>query len=204
MSPMQVIIGAFAELRARGVVDPLYSRLVLRRSEGDGAKGWLWRDQSKVGRPLQTGETFVLTVIRQQPGRKNRTADVRITWTNGLWASVSGTDADCKLVLWFLHQQPRVSGGTHQSIDSFKHGAADWRLATGDFFLVRCGHYRNGEKILVPRQASDDAIAWVNDPARFLVPDFIRQRVLTAMEKPMPNGEYLTIRRVFSRSAECS
>jgi predicted metal-dependent hydrolase len=71
-------------------------------------------------------------------------------------------------------------------------------LKTGDFFLVRCGHYRNGDGVLTPRQPSVDALDWVQDPRRFLTAEFVRARVLRAMSGPLPTGEFLTIRRVFN------
>ena len=197
MNPMQVIINAFLVLRQRlsvRNVDPVYCRLV----NGIGSQrtiGWLWRSPQMVGRPLQTRETFTLSVKNH-----GREATVQITWIPMAFDQIQGNPSDTRFILWFLHQNPQVRGGSYQSISNFTNGAADWNLVTWDFCLVRCGRYTTPGGQTQWRQPSNHAFDWVADPNRFPVSSAIRDQVLRAMRTPLPNGEPLTIRRIFHQT----
>jgi hypothetical protein len=190
LAPILAIINAFATLRDRGVRDPLYCRLVVKEAN---LVGWLWREEAKnLGRDLHLGERFTLTL-------SGKTAtEVAIIWQPMFFAEISGTPEEQRRVLWFLHQGPKVSGGTHQTIDNFECGAADWDRPASDFFLVRCGSYKDHSGQRCWRQPSDEAVSWISDPDRFRVADKIRSRVLSVIGRPLPHGERLTIRRVFA------
>jgi len=190
MNLIQAILGCFEVLRQRGVRDPLYCRLLLNDGRRD-TRGWLWRDPSRVGRNIATGETLVLSM----EGRPS--CETQITWQPLFRAAFSGcTETEERRAKWFLHSGPKVTGGTHQSLDDFRGEGASWDLPARDFYLVRCGSYthRNARHW---RHPSDEAIDWVNDPRRFLVDDRIRRRVAEALSEPLPTGEWLTIRRIF-------
>ena len=194
MNPMLAIINAFLTLRTRmgEKCDPVYARLV-HKEKGNLTVGWIWRDNEKSGKPLKTHEIFNMTVRNSI-----REVTVKVQWMPMFYAEIEGSVSDKDFVLWFLHQNPEVKGGTYISIDSFHNGTASWEEPAWDFFLVRCGKYtnpRSGDSKW--RQPSNDAIDWVNDPGRFITSPRTREIVLRAMETPLPSGERLTIRRIF-------
>lgn len=178
------ILGAFLTLRERQVRDAIYCRLVIPdRNE----IGWLWRDQSRMGRPLTTQETFVLSL--------RGSTDVNITWQPMFDAVMTGDREAVTYAAWFFSQNPLVSGGTHITLDDFELGAAPWERVASDFFLIRCGSYRC-RRGRFWRKPSEDARRWV-ESERFQVSDNIRRHVKEALSAPLPSGEWVTIRRVF-------
>ena len=195
MAPIEAIINAFGTLRQRGVKDPVYCRLVLKTDDGRRIVAWLWRSPHRQGYDLETynertRDEFTLS-FQGKPG--DPPSQVTIRWLPPFKAAFGGSQKDIKRTLWFLHQGPKVSGGTHVSIDNFQCGSADWSLATSDVFLVRCGSYEKGW-----RKPSKEAMDWVKDPNRFLVDDWTRQRTLEALQTQLATGERVTIRRVFN------
>lgn len=187
MVPIQSIICAFAELKRRGVLThPLYCNLVANADRKVTAS--LYRSEKHYTKDLASGETFSL-FVEQDPR-------VTITWIPLFFAKIEGPVAACKKALWFLHQELRVCGGSHQCIDQFRYGAADWNRQASRIFLVRCGSFdKKGHRSW--RQPSVDALDWVRDPQRYLTHEEHRRHVLSLLAKPLPTGERLTIRRVF-------
>ncbi|MEK9200380.1 MAG: hypothetical protein AAB909_00225 [Patescibacteria group bacterium] len=184
MISIEPVLNAFINLRERQVKDPVYCRLTIPNFK---EVGWIWRDMSKSGRLLQTGESFVLS-LRQS-------ADVTITWRPMFDAVVNGEPEAVEYVSWFLEQNPIVSGGSHMTLDNYQFGEAPWERSASDFFLIRCGKYscRRGR---FWRKPSEDAKQWVGSDL-FQVSDNIRAHVCEALSRPLPTGEWMTIRRVF-------
>jgi hypothetical protein len=182
---IEKIIKPFQILRERGIQTPCYARLLA--CEDDPSRrtaAWIWRETELDGKEISTGETLVVTIESAGP--------IRVTWIPMFQTKIEGDPCDLHYLDWFFDQDPRVAGGTYQSIDDFIAGPADWSLATSDFYLVRCG-WHNGRW----RQPSQDAIDWVSDPERCLTSEHIRERHLYKMLNPRANGERLTIRRIF-------
>lgn len=178
------VINAFLELRKRRVKDPVYCRLVLANFK---EVAWIWRDVSRSGHLLETQESFVLTI---------RESTVNILWRPMFDAVITGDDEALEYVLWFLSKNPTVSGGSHLSLDEFQFDEASWDRAASDFYLVRCGKY-SCKQGRFWKQPSENAKRWVASD-RFQVSRDIRARVCKALNDPLPNGERMTIRRVFS------
>lgn len=187
---IQNILSAYSELRERGVRDPLVCRL---KTPDTGSIGWIFRDKSMQGKNLQTGEKF--RICFQEAG------EIQIEWKPIFDTAVIG-DRDTKhYAWWFFNQNPKVCGGTHQTLDSFRGDAAAWHLQAKDFYMVRCGSYLS-EGWRLFRQPSDHAQAWVRDKELFLVPDEVRKSVINLMSGPDRRGEWYTIRRVFSEGSK--
>lgn len=187
------ILNAFSSLHNRGVKDPIYARLIIRSIR---CVGYLWRDPKYCNRPLQTGESFVLSL--------RESTDVTITWLPMFRAKMTGTTEAIHYVCWFLDQHPEIAGGTHCSIDSFERGAADWERPANDFYMVRCGMYRCHDGSYGWRWPSEMAFDWVKNPKRFITSENIRKRVLIIMSQPYRPGsdERTTIRRLFDAELE--
>lgn len=192
MLPMYAIISAFRGLRQRGINDPLYARLVLRKDGEIVARGWIWRHRDCWSKDLETGEEFLLSVQTV-----NQSAEIVIRWEPMFFALVvSGSPEERQLVLWFLHQGPALSGGSHEEAEEGSEERRSWSEPASDFYIIRLGR-RFWHGSWIPRQPSQEARQFVQDPDRFRVDNRMRQRVLQVMGRPLPNGEWLTIRRVF-------
>ena len=134
MAPIEVILNAFSTLRKRGVKDPVYCRLVLKTDDGRRIIAWLWRSPHRQGYDVETWnektrDEFTLS-FQGKPG--DPPSRVGIRWLAPFKATISGNQKDIKRTLWFLHQGPRVSGGSHISIDNFQDSEAPtgaWPLA---------------------------------------------------------------------------
>lgn len=187
------VANAFLTLRERGVKDPFYARLLVRELENtpDRTVGWLWRKEDLGGRSIKSGEEFHLAIHGH-----GKFTEVDFTWEAPFFAEFAKevTEADRKRALWFMHQELRISGGTHISLDSFEGEAASWDKPARDFFLVRCGTYFGR-----PRQPSEDALKWVCNGELFRVPERLRNRVRRSMLTEFRGGQRVTIRRVFDQ-----
>lgn len=184
MLTIEPVLNAFLTLRQRRVRDPIYCRLVLPNCK---EVGWIWRNVSRSGHLLETHESFALTI---------RESTVNIMWRPMFDAIITGNEEAREHVLWFLSQNPIVSGGSHVSLDEFKFGEGSWERTASDFYVVRCGKYthRTGQSW---KQPSEKARQWVRSD-RFQVSRDIRARVCEALDRPLPTGERMTIRRIFS------
>lgn len=193
MLPMYAIINAFLSLRDRGIKDPLYARFVLRKDGQIKARGWLWRQRDCWSKDLQSGEEFLLSVETTD----GQSAEVVIRWEPMFHARVvNGSSEERQLVLWFLHQGPALSGGSHEEAEEESEERRSWNESASDFYVIRLGQrFWHGSWIF--RQPSQEAKQFVADPKRFQVDDRVRQRVQQVMGRPLPNGEWVTIRRVF-------
>jgi len=186
MNVIQAILTVFAALRKKGINDPVFARLLLTDDRGRVTRGWIWRNPARVGKNIQSGETFTLTLDGSEA--------VEFTWLPLFYARIEGKPADQKRALWFLHNRPRVTGGSWESIEEFTSigKKRTWQETTDDFVLVRLGK---------GRRPSTDALEYVRDVSRFQVSEDTRNRVLDAMSKPMGDGRWVTIRRVFADEA---
>lgn len=185
MLTIEPVLNAFLELRKKHVRDPIYCRLVVPHSM---EVGWLWRDPERSERPLETHETFTLSL--------RGSADVQITWRPVFLAEIRGNPEDLQHALWFLKQRLIVSGGTHLCLDEFQFGPGSWDRVASDFHLVRCGSYEHDGEVRW-RHPSEDARKWVRNKELFLVSEDVRRHVANALDHSLPSGEWVTIRRIF-------
>ncbi len=188
---IQAVLNAFRQLEQRGVVTaPLYCNLKLDTPNGP-KRAHLYRNEKRLGKDFETGEAFDLFI--------GKNPKVTVQWQPIFFGKMSGPQDACREAELFLQQGPKVCGGIHQSLDNFQFGAADWKRATDYMFLVRCGSYENCDGQKTWRHPSHDAISWVKDPKRYITNEEHRKYVLAILDRSLPTGEWLTIRRVFER-----
>jgi hypothetical protein len=105
--------------------------------------------------------------------------------------------------MWFFHQNPSISGGSHldlahfSNLDLFRQcGDRSWGEPASDFFLVRCGKHRRGD-VVVYHEPTDEARDWVSSDL-FQVPLELKVHVSKLLGTKVSDGSRLTIRRIFS------
>jgi len=179
------IRAAFAILVARGIDGPVYA--VVKTETGQRLH--IYREAARQGQPLETGEHLAVFTGSHPK--------VTVTLAPDDIVDLVGPAPARSAVVDGLRRKLKVCGGSHQSCDDFRFGAADWSRVTDYACLVRCGSYPGGW-----RKPSREAIEWVSDPARYLTHPEHRQHVLAMLSQPLPTGERLTIRRVFEKSRE--